>query len=151
MKKKMNKKGFTLVELLAVVVVLAIVAAIAMRSITSIIKNNRIDSFAASINSAIEGAQLSCVQDGTLAEIESTVEGNSSVEVKPVLDEEGNKFIVKANSNGEFKGLKGDDATISRIKKGIKGLKTDDSVSCGNADDGHIQCTITYNTCTSSY
>lgn len=151
MKKKMNNKGFTLVELLAVVVVLAIVAAIAMRSITGIIKNNRIDSFSASINSAIEGAQLSCVQEGTLAEIKSTVEGNS-VDVDPVTDADGNitnQFTVKAKSSGEFKGLDAGDAkTNARIIKGVKGLKDGDSITCSGKP---VTCTVTYNTCTSSY
>ena len=161
MKKKMNKKGFTLVELLAVVVVLAIVAAIAMRSITGIIKNNRIDSYIASVNSAIEGAQLSCVQDGNVKNIAQTVEG-TGVTVAPTSDNDDvNEFTVTATATGEFKSLKAEEVKARAFKSDgitpnrIKGLKNvgeanGDSVSCADVA-GHVQCTITYNTCTSSY
>ncbi len=155
MKKKMSNKGFTLVELLAVVVVLAIVAAIAMRSITGIIKNNRIDSFGASINSAIEGAQLSCVQDGNVSNIKETVEGNA-VEVDSTGD---NTFTVETTTSGEFAGLTPDevnkrlgiksDHTVEGKK--IKGLKTNDRIDCGSGTTKGVTCTVTYNTCSSSF
>ncbi len=155
MKKKMNNKGFTLVELLAVVVVLAIVAAIAMRSITSIIKNNRIDSYIASVNSAIEGAQLTCVQDGDVSNIATTVEGTGVI-VAPVTGT-GNdyKFTVTAANNGEFKSLKAVEVNKRAFKSDgttptrIKGLKSNDTASCADKD-GHVQCTITYNSCAAS-
>ena len=146
--KRLNKKGFTLVELLAVVVVLAIVAAIAMRSITGIINNNRIDSFRSSVNSAIEAAQLSCVQDGDVSNIASAVEGKS-VTVAPAAGAKPTSFTITADPNGEFKNIKGGDSTtISRLTSGVKGLDTThgDSITCNavSASDNRVTCTVNY-------
>lgn len=47
-----NKKGFTLVELLAVVVILALIALIASPIILNIIENSRKSSFASSVDGA---------------------------------------------------------------------------------------------------
>ena len=46
----MNKKGFTLVELLAVIVLLGVVALISTPIITGVIEDSRISSFKSSLN-----------------------------------------------------------------------------------------------------
>ena len=51
-----NRKGFTLVELLAVIVVLAIVMGMAVVGITSVLENTRKSAFAADAKSYLEGA-----------------------------------------------------------------------------------------------
>ena len=56
MKNLKNKKGFTLVELLAVIVVLAIVMGMAVVGITSVLDNTRKSAFAADAKSYLEGA-----------------------------------------------------------------------------------------------
>ena len=56
MKNLKNKKGFTLVELLAVIVVLAIVMGLAVVGITSVLDSTRKSAFAADAKSYIEGA-----------------------------------------------------------------------------------------------
>ena len=56
MKNLKNKKGFTLVELLAVIVVLAIVMGLAVVAITGVLDNARKATFAADAKSFIEGA-----------------------------------------------------------------------------------------------
>ena len=53
----MSKKGFTLVELLAVIVVLAIVMGIAAIAITNILESTRKNAFIASAQSYISGAK----------------------------------------------------------------------------------------------
>jgi len=54
--KKMNKKGFTLVELLAVIVVLGVILAIAIPSVTSTIAGAKADSYASSAKMMKEAA-----------------------------------------------------------------------------------------------
>lgn len=57
MKKIRNNKGFTLVELLAVIVVLAIVMGIASIAITNVLDSTRKKTFASSAEMYIEGAR----------------------------------------------------------------------------------------------
>lgn len=52
-----NKKGFTLVELLAVIVVLAIVMGIAAVAITNVLDSTRKNAFVASAKQFVEGAK----------------------------------------------------------------------------------------------
>lgn len=56
MKKIRNNKGFTLVELLAVIVVLAIVMGLAVVGITSVLDNTRKSAFLADARSFLAGA-----------------------------------------------------------------------------------------------
>ena len=69
-----------------------------MRSITTIIKNNRIDSFISSVNAALESAELTCIQDGNLTNMTNNLKENDVI-VTPGT----NSFTVKAT--GEFAGL----------------------------------------------
>ena len=52
--KKLNRKGFTLVELLAVIVILAIVVGIALTTILPTLKNSRQKAFDLTANTAAE-------------------------------------------------------------------------------------------------
>ena len=56
MKKIKNNRGFTLVELLAVIVVLAIVMGLAVVGITAVLENTRKSAFAADAKSYLDGA-----------------------------------------------------------------------------------------------
>ena len=62
--KKLNKKGFTLVELLAVIVVLAIVMSLAVVAITNVLDSTRKNSFVADAKSFLEGAHQLVSSDG---------------------------------------------------------------------------------------
>ena len=53
-----NQKGLTLVELLAVIVILAVVAAIAVPSIGGVIENSRYNAVKADATNALNAAQL---------------------------------------------------------------------------------------------
>lgn len=54
-----NQKGFTLVELLAVIVILGIIAAIAVPSIANIIDNSKKDAHVANAQELVNAARLS--------------------------------------------------------------------------------------------
>lgn len=62
--KDINKKGFTLVELLAVIVVLAIVMSLAVVAITNVLDSTRKNSFVADAKSFLEGAHQLVSSDG---------------------------------------------------------------------------------------
>lgn len=133
--KRLNKKGFTLVELLAVVVVLAIVAAIAMQSITGIIKNNRVDSFISSLNTVDESAGLSCAQNETIDDTATYVNQKGIT-----VSVSGSTITVKADNasgTGEFKGISGADVNARKSK--FKGDGT-----LGTCTGTPAVCTITY-------
>ena len=63
MKKMKNNKGFTLVELLAVIVVLAIVMGLAVVGISQVLDNTRKSAFATDAKTFIEGARKLVSQD----------------------------------------------------------------------------------------
>ncbi|MDD4298313.1 MAG: prepilin-type N-terminal cleavage/methylation domain-containing protein [Bacilli bacterium] len=58
------KKGFTLVELLAVIVILAIILAIAVPSITGMINNTRKSAFESDVRLIITGIEYRQLQSG---------------------------------------------------------------------------------------
>jgi prepilin-type N-terminal cleavage/methylation domain-containing protein len=64
MKKKTNRKGFTLVELLAVIVILAILILLAMPTALRIMADARKDAFAIEAQSIISAAQTAYVTEG---------------------------------------------------------------------------------------
>ena len=68
--KRLNKKGFTLVELLAVIVILALIMAIAIYSISGILQSSREGIFKDSALNVIKGVRtqllaLNAQEDGT--------------------------------------------------------------------------------------
>ena len=69
-----NKKGFTLVELLAVIVVLAIIMVIATQQINKTIQKSRADSFVSSYKMVLDAVKKCELQSMTDADCKSSVD-----------------------------------------------------------------------------
>ena len=69
----MNKKGFTLVELLAVIVILAIILAIAVPSITGILNSAKRSSFEADVKLIIKGIEYKMLERDAGTEVPTDV------------------------------------------------------------------------------
>ena len=84
--KKMNKKGFTIVELVIVIAVIAILAAVLMPTFSGIISKANESAALQKLTNAYKEAYALAVSDGEIAE--KTGEGNDAVsgEVIPVGD-----------------------------------------------------------------
>lgn len=88
--KRLNKKGFTLVELLAVIVVLAVIMVIATQAIGGVLAKNKVDAFKSSLDMAAKQAKMAYTQyDETLTE----------ARVEEYLDFDPNQFRVTSVSD----------------------------------------------------
>ncbi|PID07338.1 MULTISPECIES: type II secretion system protein [unclassified Sporosarcina] len=65
MQKKLNQKGLTLVELLAVIVILGIIAAIAVPAIGNIITNSKVNALKGDGQNVLSAAQLYFTENGS--------------------------------------------------------------------------------------
>ncbi len=66
--KRLNKKGFTLVELLAVIVILALIMAIAIYSISGVLQSSRASTFKDTALSIIGGVRMQLLATNELRE-----------------------------------------------------------------------------------
>ena len=60
-----SKKGFTLVELLAVIVILAVILAIAVPGISNMINSSKRNAFESSLKMVLKAAELKKLEDGS--------------------------------------------------------------------------------------
>lgn len=115
---KKDERGLTLVELLAVVVILAIVAAIAFVLIGNVMENSRKDAHVANAQQVIAAAKL----------YDSTVEPVTSVDLKKLKEENLMDSFVDPWKKNSY-----EDATVTKDPKTGRfsvTLVTDSSTSC---------------------
>ena len=105
-----NKKGFTLVELLAVIVVLAIIMVIATQQVNKTIKTSRARSYADSVLSIKKSAKLACAES-SLSDIDNYIDKSEDIKVTP----NGNNIVVNT-SGSNSKDDKGNDICIPNGK-----------------------------------
>lgn len=86
-KLKKNKKGYTLTELIVVVAILGVLAAIAVPSVMSALDSSKKQADITSAK-AIETAVQVCLADGTLTLQKVTVNNNTQIDV--IRDKDGN-------------------------------------------------------------
>ena len=109
-------KGFTLVELLAVIVILAIILVIAVPKITDTIKNSKIASFESSAKTIAAQAEKKKMEKEILEDTSSIscsdiVKLNDSDYGPCTITFDGNKAKVSITGKGKFDGLKVVNAT----------------------------------------
>lgn len=102
---KKNNKGFTLVELLAVIVVLAIIMVIATQQINKTINRSRAKSFNEAFNIVVENTRILYVE-GELdeAELKTSLDYNSND--YEVIFKDNVVCIDAIEKNGKFKNVK---------------------------------------------
>lgn len=106
--KKNNKKGFTLVELLAVIVILAVVVLIAMTAVVPQMNKARVEAFVTEANKFLQGA-TNYYTDCQLKNDCGTADANGSkmdssggcVAIQTLID---NGYIDKKDANNDYKG-----------------------------------------------
>ncbi|MCA1036404.1 MULTISPECIES: prepilin-type N-terminal cleavage/methylation domain-containing protein [Bacillus] len=133
--KLKNEKGLTLIELLAVIVILGIIAAIAIPSIGKIIENSKIDAVKADAIQILNAAKIKYAEDSgdseiTLAELsgflddvttfKETTGTGATAKTVTVTVADG---VFKLNGSGSKSGVTVNftDATIKMIDEAPKG------------------------------
>ena len=139
--KKTNKKGFTLVELLAVIVILGVLLMIAVPAIQNVIRSSRKKSFESAAKLAIENVETIASNEKLSAtisecfvpitEYEYTV--NSKTEKVPKMKLERGSF--GENAIGYIK--------VNSEAKGTIYLKNDDYLVNGNTLDAVSAVSVT--------
>lgn len=105
---KKNKKGFTLVELLAVIVILAVLIVIAMPSVLQIMENSRRSAFETEVKSYLKAAQTQYASDlasgattgATTKTTYKSAESEDTKKLQTIENKENYKYSITIVSSG---------------------------------------------------
>ena len=144
MKKMKNKKGFTLVELLAVIAILAILVIIALPNILSMFRNAKKSSFETELKTIYKAAQQSWISDSINSTADTityarTVSGNctkylelngrSEIYYIITIDKTGNVIEYAATDNTYKYEYSGDGLKIENITSAITLESSEDYIA----------------------
>ena len=111
---KKNSKGFTLVELLAVIVVLAVIMVIATTQVNATIKKSRANSFFESVQSIRKSMQTVCATDNKITQATLNAAVNApevTITISGSTGDPTGTVEVVATTGGKFTNR--DDTTIT--------------------------------------
>ena len=128
--KKLNKKGFTLVELLAVIAILAILMLLVTPNILNMFKEGKKSSFVTQAQSIYKSAEQKFISESIKTPGAYTfTNANSTATNKATLDINGSsevKYCVKVNTEGEITKLEvSDSAYILSVGDGSSTISID--------------------------
>lgn len=144
-KRLNNEKGLTLVELLAVIVILGIIAAIAVPSIGGIIENTRVKAVVADAQNFLSAADLYFVAENSAvdAEVKLLEAGTTTPTtfIPNYLDNKGSLLTVtvKKTANGntiEFTGEAGVGGTTVSTTKALTKTELNTGLKAGTITKG---------------
>jgi type IV pilus assembly protein PilA len=122
-----NKKGFTLVELLAVIVILAIILAIAIPSISGVMENAKESAFSDNVKLIIKGIDYKTLEASTNGSTAPTTGVKATTELSNYGANSGDystfeivsfnptKISITGASNGKFGTCSVTNATLTNI------------------------------------
>ena len=112
-----NKKGFTLVELLAVIAILAILVIMALPAVLRMFNQARIDTFSNEINTILRTAKQQYLLDGGNAQTWTNADGSTNK--LPLTGNSKLKYYVKMNGNGQITNIQVTNGEYQYSKSGI--------------------------------
>lgn len=104
-KRVKNEKGLTLIELLAVIVILGIIAAIAIPAIGNIIQKSKVDAVKSEAIQVLNGAKMYVSSNGIsdTGEETLTVSTAGTGNLDPFVDDVKHDYTVKVSADGDGK------------------------------------------------
>ena len=128
--KKMNKKGFTIVELVIVVTVIAILSAVMVPTFSNVINNSKDSADLQSARNAYTQYTMACAEANEEAELNLIYKGENGRYVAIVNGQMSNENVY-TDKNALIKGVKGENADVAafEVVEGENGFYTIEAVA----------------------